>query len=298
MACTPTNSFNDFTGNGSTTQFTITFQYLIPSDIKARSGAEPPYTDIPSTDFSVSGANPQVVVFNTAPSGPFRIYRCTTDADINATFQAGSAIRAADLNDNFEQLLYLSQEARAGAAGDFSDVLAELDTKVDTVTATAPITGSIADTTLTVGINAATTSAAGSMSSDDKTKLDGVSGTAPIVATSTADSLTVSIDAATAQDSGSMSATDKAKLDSIVLTSTAAATFSENIDGSRTQFTFAGGATANSVWDITISLNGVIQQPSVDYTFSNGTVTFATAPSVTSTYWVVIKGIRSSTGIF
>ena len=39
-----------------------------------------------------------------------RIYRVTSDSDLTATFYPGSAIRSADLNDNFTQNLYSTQE--------------------------------------------------------------------------------------------------------------------------------------------------------------------------------------------
>ena len=75
----------------------------------------------------------------------------------------------------------------------------------------------------TVSIDAATTSAPGSMSAADKTKLDGigagatvvsVTGTAPIVSSGGANPA-VSITAATTSAAGSMSSADKTKLDGI-----------------------------------------------------------------------------------
>ena len=75
----------------------------------------------------------------------------------------------------------------------------------------------------TVSIDAATTSAPGSMSAADKTKLDGigtgatvvsVTGTAPIVSSGGANPA-ISITAATTSAAGSMSSADKTKLDGI-----------------------------------------------------------------------------------
>jgi len=308
MTCTPTSSHNDFTGDGSTTSFTITFNYQNANDLRVRTGSAPPYGNIPTTGFAPANGNPQSIVFTTAPSGPFRIYRCTADANIDAVFQSGSAVRASDLNDNFEQLLYLAQEAKAGVAGSVIDIDNELDTKVDTVSATAPITGSISGTTLSIGITAASQSAAGSMSANDKTKLDSiipgskpgtvtsVSGVAPISVTDPSEEPVVSISAATASAAGSMSAADKAKLDSIQVSTTTNAVFSEPADSTRTEFTLSGNPDANSVWDFTISVNGVIQQPGVDYNYASGKIIFTSAPIVGSEMWVTIKGFRSATG--
>ena len=298
MTCTPTSSHNDFTGDGTTTNYTITFLYVNPNDLRVRTGSEPPYGSIDTDEFAPAPNNPQEVVFDSAPTGPFRIYRCTADNVIDATFQSGSAVRASDLNDNFRQLLYLSQEARAGVAGQVIDIENDLDSKVDTFTPQAPITGNITDTTLTVGISAATTSAAGSMSANDKTKLDGISGTAPITATHTANSLAIGITAATSTAAGSMSAADKEKLDGITITDTVNATFAEAADSTRTAFTFSNSPSITSQWDLTISVNGVIQQPGVDFTYASNTVTFTSAPIVGSEMWCMIKGFRSPTGDF
>ena len=309
MACIPTISYNDFTGDGIKTQFTITFEYINDTDVKGRSESAPPYTDIPSSDFYIEAANPQTVIFNTAPSGPFRLYRCTYDQDLEATFQAGSAVRAGDLNDNFNQLLYLAQEARAGSAGDLVDLQNQVAVKIDTISGTAPITATKpTDSSALIGISPATSSAAGSMSAADKTKLDAISdgaqpgtvtsvtGTSPINVTDGSSTPIVAISAATTSSAGSLSAADKAKLDSIQLSATQNATFVESFDSSRTKFTFAGGATAVSAWDLTISINGVIQQPFVDFTYNGLEVTFTSAPIVTSEYWVMIKGFKSPTG--
>ena len=111
MACEPVQQFNDFVGDGSTVDFTFTFPYIKKEDVDVRMGVYPDYTYPAKTEYSISDSNPTVLTFNVAPSGPFRIFRCTTNDSLIATFQAGSAIRAADLNDNFEQLIYVVQDA-------------------------------------------------------------------------------------------------------------------------------------------------------------------------------------------
>jgi len=92
------------TGDGTTTAFTIAFTYIDSADIKAR------VNNVLTTAFTVSGST---VTFNTAPpSGQsVKIFRDTDNQTIQADFQSGSALRAVDLNSNFTQLLFVTQES-------------------------------------------------------------------------------------------------------------------------------------------------------------------------------------------
>ncbi|AGK86542.1 tail fiber protein [Synechococcus phage S-CBP1] len=100
---------NTYTGNGSSTNYSFTFPYLETTDIKV------------SLDGSVTTAytlaNATTIQFNTAPANgvAIRIYRQTDDADLAAQFYPGSAIRSQDLNDNFTQNLYVTQESNREA---------------------------------------------------------------------------------------------------------------------------------------------------------------------------------------
>ena len=115
MACNPTVQYNDFTGNGSTTQFTFTFPYDNTTDVHVRLGTYPNYTypayGTGTTEYQVDSANPTRIIFGTAPSGPIRIFRCTPNNVLPATFQAGSSIRSSDLNNNFNQILFCLTDA-------------------------------------------------------------------------------------------------------------------------------------------------------------------------------------------
>lgn len=110
-------------------------------------------------------------------------------------------------------------------AGNIStDTITISNTGTRGVFGTAPIqVGVDLSGNATVSIDAATTSAPGSMSAADKTKLDGigtgatvvsVTGTAPIVSSGGANPA-ISITAATTSAAGSMSSADKTKLDGI-----------------------------------------------------------------------------------
>ena len=98
---------NSYTGNGSTTQYSFPFPYLKTLDVKCSLDA------VVTTAFTL--ANATTVQFNTAPASgvKIKIYRETADDALTATFYAGSAIKSEDLNDNFTQNLYTTQEVNA-----------------------------------------------------------------------------------------------------------------------------------------------------------------------------------------
>ena len=97
---------NRYTGDGTTTSYSFVFPYIDETDIKVT------LDDVLTTAYSL--ANATTVQFTVAPAldVAIRIYRDTDDSANKATFFAGSAVRSQDLNDNFLQALYLSQEAQ------------------------------------------------------------------------------------------------------------------------------------------------------------------------------------------
>jgi hypothetical protein len=96
---------NTYTGNGSTVLFSFTFPYLETTDINVS------VNGTVTTAYTL--ANATTIQFTTAPANgaAIRIYRQTDDVALAATFYPGSAIRSNDLNDNFTQNLYVTQEA-------------------------------------------------------------------------------------------------------------------------------------------------------------------------------------------
>ena len=98
---------NSYVGNGSTTTYSFTFPYLKSADIKAQLDATV------TTAFTLPTAT--TLQFNTAPGNgvKIKIYRETSDDALTATFYAGSSIKSEDLNDNFTQNLYSTQEISA-----------------------------------------------------------------------------------------------------------------------------------------------------------------------------------------
>lgn len=114
---------NTFNGNGSNLgPFSFTFKWLESTDIKVTVGG---VLKTAGTHYNLQGLNYTTktggqVLFtagNAPPVGTnnIRIYRDTDDEVLSAAFSSGSAIRAKDLNDNFTQNLYVTQEINNNA---------------------------------------------------------------------------------------------------------------------------------------------------------------------------------------
>ena len=101
---------SSYTGNGSTTEFLVTFPFLESTDIKAR------VNGVDTSAFTVTGTT---VTFNTAPPNTQAVllYRNTDIDKTKVVFHAGSSIRAQDLNNTSKQLLYAIQEEEQSTGG-------------------------------------------------------------------------------------------------------------------------------------------------------------------------------------
>lgn len=193
---------NTYTGNGSTVLYSFTFPYLSTADIKVS------INGTVTTAYTL--ANATTVQFNTAPANgaAIRIYRETPGDTPDSTFYSGSAIRSEDLNENFTQVLYYSQETRTFAEStDASAIqatantaLANSNTAITTANA-ASATANSASTTAN-GI-AATANSALTTAQAAETTANAISGTAN-TALSTATSAQTTANAALARSGGTM----------------------------------------------------------------------------------------------
>ncbi|MGB9878790.1 MAG: hypothetical protein ACPLGZ_02285 [Candidatus Pelagibacter ubique] len=131
---------NFINGDGTTTQFSFSFPYIKTEDVRVE------LQEIDSTQsinnqiisstavtlFTIPSNNPTVIQFdslsaatnyqaitgaplanhaiNTGNTIRIRIYRSTSTTATPATFFSGGAIRSQDLNDNFDSILYITQE--------------------------------------------------------------------------------------------------------------------------------------------------------------------------------------------
>jgi len=104
---------NTYLGNGSNKLFSVTFPYLDTADIDVFLNGT-----LQTVTTQYFFANATTVEFVTAPANGATVLlkRSTDEATILNTFFPGSSIKAADLNDNFDQALYLAQETNNNVA--------------------------------------------------------------------------------------------------------------------------------------------------------------------------------------
>jgi len=97
---------NQYTGNSSTTNYSFTFPYLAQTDVGVKING----TTQATTTYSF--ANATTISMNSAPANGATviIFRNTNNDAKKATFYPGSAIKAEDLNNDFDQILYTAQE--------------------------------------------------------------------------------------------------------------------------------------------------------------------------------------------
>lgn len=95
---------NNYTGNGTNKLFSITFPYLETTDIFVFvNGAA-------TTAYSFANATTIEMITAPASGASVVIVRSTSDAALQATFFPGSSIKASDLNNDFDQVLFIAQE--------------------------------------------------------------------------------------------------------------------------------------------------------------------------------------------
>ena len=101
-----TNTQNTYVSDGTTTEYSITFEYINTEDVKVSIDEQ----DTTEWEF----IDPVTIDLNEAPpeGENIRIYRRTNVDSLANEFFPGSAIRADDLNEDFEQVLFVSQESQ------------------------------------------------------------------------------------------------------------------------------------------------------------------------------------------
>jgi len=114
---------NTYTGDGSTTQFAFTFPYLDKTDVQVK------LNSVTQAITAYSFANATTIQMTVAPAvnDKIIIYRNTRNDNKQSTFYAGSAIKAEDLNNNFDQILYVAQEVDNNAMSTLGDTAMQGD---------------------------------------------------------------------------------------------------------------------------------------------------------------------------
>jgi hypothetical protein len=248
-----------YTGNGSTTSFAFTFPYLSNDAVKVEldnvlktensSGQT-------NNDYTISNTN---IVFNSAPGNGVNvhIYRNTNVDSAQATFAAGSSIRAADLNNNQTQVLYSTQEAQ-------SQQIRTTDIKDGAVTSLKIQDGTIVDG----DVNASAAIAGTKVSPNFGSQNIQTSGTAATGALGVTGNITVS-----GTVDGRDLATDGTKLDGIEASATADQTAAEI----RTLVENASDSNVFTDADHT-KLNGIEASATADQTASEIKTLIASSP--------------------
>jgi hypothetical protein len=260
---------NQYTGNGSTVLYSFTFPYLETTDIKV------------SLDGTVTTAytlaNATTIEFNTAPANgvAIRIYRVTDDAALSAQFYPGSAIRSTDLNDNFTQNLYVTQESNRDAT--------QAITTADAATATANTALSNSSAAVSTA-NAASASAAAAVStantaSSNASAAVSTANTASTNATTAVN--TANAATATANSAASDAATAISTANSAVSTANTASTTATNAVNTANSASSAASSAVSTA--NTASSNASAAVSTANTASSNATTAVNTANTAIST---------------
>jgi len=113
MAITQTN----YTGDGTTVLFSITFEYIKRSHVKATVGG------VIETNFTF--ANATTIQFGTAPANgaPIVLFRETNQDEPESVFFPNSSITASALNNNTKQVLFVVQEQASRILNKLGDTM-------------------------------------------------------------------------------------------------------------------------------------------------------------------------------
>jgi len=113
--CHECDSIKEYQGNGTQRDYTFSFEYYEASEINVAiyNLTLQKFETLSRTLWDL--INPTTVRFVRAPSLRFVIFRCTDISQMRSIFAPGTAIKAADLNENFDQLRFAIDEASCKA---------------------------------------------------------------------------------------------------------------------------------------------------------------------------------------
>lgn len=231
---------NTYTGDGTTTLYSFTFPYIKEDNIKVS------LDGVDTTAYTI--ANATQISFTTAPAlnTAIRIYRVTDTAAAQATFFSGSAIRAEDLNNNVNQILYSTQETVErrvdSTGGTMTGDLAMSDNQITGLAApsasTDAATKGYVDSTLgTAGGYAAAAAASASAAAASETAAETAETNAETAETNAANSASAAATSATAAATSATAASTA---------QTAAETAETNAETAETNAANSATAAANS----------------------------------------------------
>ena len=144
-------SYNEYIGDGTTVLYSFTFPYMDSVDVKVS------LDSIDTDQFTFQNATTILMYVAPELGTRIKIYRQTDQSALEAVFYSGSAIRAQDLNDNFNQIIYIAQESDDGsssAEGDAALALIKAEAAEDTANAAQATADTALSTANTADANA------------------------------------------------------------------------------------------------------------------------------------------------
>lgn len=248
---------NSYTGNNSTTDYSFTFPYLKSSDIKV---SVDEVVQSLTTHYTLHNAT--TIRFGAAPATgkKIKIYRDTASAQLAATFYPGSAIRSSDLNDNYTQNLYVTQEAEndsTEALGNSRVLESGAYVSAITKATTAVTTSTTASTNATNAVTTANTASASATSAvSTANAASSTAGTASTNATNAVN--TANTASSTATTANTTAAAANTKSDTAVATANTASTNATNaVSTANTASTNATNAVSTANTASTNATNAV-----------------------------------------
>ena len=255
---------NLYTGDGSTVLYSFTFPYLATTDVKVSLDA------VLTTAYTL--ANATQIQLNAAPASgvAIRVFRDTADDALTAEFFPGAAIKSADLNNNFTQNLYVTQESND--IGEKATATANTaKTTADTALVNANAAVTTANTTITAA-NAATATANAAETTAN------AASSAATTAVNTAN--TAATNASSAVTTANSAATDVA---AAVTTANAAASTANAASTLATTADTAATLAVNTANSSNIIANNSYSSAAYAVTTANNAVTTANTASTTAT---------------
>ena len=273
MAITQTT----YTGNGSTTNYSFTFEYLKQADVKVT------LDTVATTAFTF--ANATTLAFTTAPANgvAIRIFRDTVIDTLSSTFFPGSAIKAEDLNQNFTQNLYVTQESDAEAASATTTANGAVTTANSAVTTAngAVTTANSADTKSDAAVATANTAdtnatAAVSTANTASTNATNAVNTANTASTNASNAVT------TANSAATDAATAISTANSATTTANAATTAAQAAQADANTATATANTATTTANSATTTANAATTTANTADTNASAAVTTANAASATA----------------
>ena len=263
---------NTYTGNGSNKLFSITFPYLETTDVDVYLNGT-----LQTITTQYTFANATTVEFVTAPANGATILldRSTDDTDLQATFFPGSAIKAADLNLDFDQVLYIAQET-ANEAATATSTAATATTTANTALSQSSAAVSTANTASSNASAAVSTANTASTNASNAVTTANTASSNASTAVTTANAAVVTANTASSNASAAVSTANTASSNASAAVSTAN-TASSNataaVSTANTASTNASNAVTTANNAVTTANNAVTTANSAQTAANNAVVT-------------------------